>query len=108
MNALTIAITSVVLSLTALAQVPPEQQAQEELSLGTKAYKSANYEAAIEHFHRAELLDPSLCKAKLYLATHMPKTMCRVWIRKTMWRLRRNQSTVIRPHSNVIRAASTR
>lgn len=69
MNAFTILITSFVLSITALAQVPPEQQAQEELSLGTKAYKSANYEAAIEHFHRAELLDPGLCKAKLYLAT---------------------------------------
>ena len=69
MNALTIAVTSIVLSLTALAQVPPEQQAQQELSLGAKAYKSANYEEAVEHFQRAEMLDPGLCKAKLYLAT---------------------------------------
>lgn len=69
MNILVIAITSVVLSLTALAQVPPEQQAQQELGLGVKAYRNADYEEAIEHFHRAELLDPGLCKAKVYLAT---------------------------------------
>ena len=69
MKAFTILIMSFVVSIAVLAQIPPEQQAQEELSLGTKAYKSANYEEAIEHFHRAELLDPGLCKAKLYLAT---------------------------------------
>jgi len=69
MNALIIAITSVVLSLTGLAQVPPDQQAREEMSLGVKAYRNADYDEAVEHFHRAELLDPGLCKAKVYLAT---------------------------------------
>jgi Flp pilus assembly protein TadD len=69
MNALTVALTSVVLSLAALAQVPPDQQAREELKLGVRAYKNANYDEAVQHFHRAELLDPGLCNAKLYLAT---------------------------------------
>jgi len=69
MNALTTAVTSVVLSLTALAQIPPGQQAREELNLGVKAYRNADYEEAVEHFHRAELLDPGLCTAKVYLAT---------------------------------------
>ena len=69
MKAFRLFITSLFLSLTCFAQVLPAQQAREELNLGVRAYKNAEYDDAIQHFQRSELLDPGLCNTKLYLAT---------------------------------------
>jgi tetratricopeptide (TPR) repeat protein len=44
-------------------------KARDQLNKGVQAYKSANYEQAIEHFKNAVELDKSLKTAKLYLAT---------------------------------------
>ena len=63
MNAFRLFITSLVLTLTCFAQVPPAQQAREELNLGVRAYRGGNYDEAIQHFQRSELLDSGLCIA---------------------------------------------
>lgn len=44
-------------------------KARDQLNKGVQAYKSANYEQAIEHFKTAVYLDSDLKVAKLYLAT---------------------------------------
>jgi len=44
-------------------------KARDQLNKGVQAYKSANYETAIDHFRNAVRLDPQLKVAKLYLAT---------------------------------------
>jgi len=44
-------------------------RARDQLNKGVKAYRSANYEQAIEHFKTAVFLDSDLKVAKLYLAT---------------------------------------
>jgi tetratricopeptide (TPR) repeat protein len=44
-------------------------KARDQLNKGVKAYRSANYEQAIEHFKTAVFLDSDLKVAKLYLAT---------------------------------------
>jgi tetratricopeptide (TPR) repeat protein len=44
-------------------------KARDQLNKGVQAYKSANYEQAIEHFKNAVSLDSGLKVAKLYLAT---------------------------------------
>jgi len=44
-------------------------KARDQLNKGVQAYKSANYEQAIDHFRNAVRLDPQLKVAKLYLAT---------------------------------------
>jgi tetratricopeptide (TPR) repeat protein len=44
-------------------------KARDQLNKGVQAYKSANYEQAIEHFKNAVFLDNDLKVAKLYLAT---------------------------------------
>ena len=44
-------------------------RARDQLNKGVQAYKSAKYEAAIEHFRQAVELDPKLINARLYLAT---------------------------------------
>jgi tetratricopeptide (TPR) repeat protein len=44
-------------------------RARDQLNKGVKAYRSANYEQAIEHFKTAVFLDNDLKVAKLYLAT---------------------------------------
>lgn len=51
------------------AQVDPRASARQELNLGVQAYKSAQFDDAIEHFKRAALLDPEMKNAHLYLAT---------------------------------------
>ncbi|HEY6272061.1 MAG TPA: tetratricopeptide repeat protein [Terriglobales bacterium] len=43
--------------------------ARDQLNKGVQAYRSANYEQAIEHFKNAVALDDDLKVAKLYLAT---------------------------------------
>lgn len=52
---------------TAIAQ--KSASACEELNLGQQAYREAKYDAAIEHFRNATVLDPQLVVAHLYLAT---------------------------------------
>src|SRR5215467_6919717 len=44
-------------------------RARDQLNKGVQAYKSANYEQAIDHFQNAVGLDSDLKVAKLYLAT---------------------------------------
>ncbi len=44
-------------------------RARDQLNKGVRAYKSANYEQAIEHFKNAVTYDEDLKVAKLYLAT---------------------------------------
>ena len=44
-------------------------QARDQLNKGVQAFKGAKYEEAIDHFQKAENLDPSLEMAKTYLAT---------------------------------------
>lgn len=44
-------------------------KARDQLNKGVNAFKSAQYEEAIDHFQRAVALDPTLPMAQLYLAT---------------------------------------
>ena len=44
-------------------------RARDQLNKGVQSYRSAQYDAAIEHFKNAVSLDPSLSVAGLYLAT---------------------------------------
>lgn len=44
-------------------------RARDQLNKGVQAYKSARYDAAIDHFQQAVELDPSLPMTRLYLAT---------------------------------------
>lgn len=44
-------------------------KARDQLNKGVRAYKSAQFNEAIEHFKTAIQLDPTLINAKLYLAT---------------------------------------
>jgi len=44
-------------------------RARDQLNKGVQSYRSAQYDAAIEHFKNAVTLDPNLAVARLYLAT---------------------------------------
>ena len=44
-------------------------RARDQLNKGVQSYRSAQYDAAIEHFKNAVSLDPNLSVARLYLAT---------------------------------------
>jgi tetratricopeptide (TPR) repeat protein len=44
-------------------------KARDELNKGVRAYKGGDFETAIEHFQRANELDPTLLNARIYLAT---------------------------------------
>lgn len=44
-------------------------KARDELNKGVRAFKSGDFETAIEHFQRANELDPTLLNARVYLAT---------------------------------------
>lgn len=44
-------------------------RARDELNKGVRAYRAAQFQAAIEHFKKAIEYDPSLINARLYLAT---------------------------------------
>lgn len=44
-------------------------RAREWLNAGVQAFKQGNFDKAIEDFKQAEILDPSLLNARLYLAT---------------------------------------
>jgi tetratricopeptide (TPR) repeat protein len=63
-----IGITSPICS----AQLPDtgsKIRARDRLSAGVQAFKSGEYDQAIEDFRQAKALDPSFLKARLYLAT---------------------------------------
>jgi tetratricopeptide (TPR) repeat protein len=60
-----IAVAAALLSATGCQML----KARDQLNKGVQAYKSANYEQAIEHFKNAVSLDDRLKVAKLYLAT---------------------------------------
>jgi len=49
--------------------VRAQSASENELKLGTQAYKAAKYEEAIRHFERAVVDDPFNIRAHLYLAT---------------------------------------
>jgi tetratricopeptide (TPR) repeat protein len=49
--------------------------AQDEISRGVKAFKSAHYDEAVAHFQKAVELDPGSNLAKLYLATALAQNV---------------------------------
>jgi len=57
------------LAVACVAQDEAKTAAQAELNSGVKAYKTANYEEAIDHFNKAVSLDPEFMLARQYLAT---------------------------------------
>lgn len=61
----TAALSSLLPFLTGCAKL----EARNQLNEGVESYKNAKYEEAIEHFQRAQRLDPTLQMASLYLAT---------------------------------------
>jgi tetratricopeptide (TPR) repeat protein len=69
-NATRLALPLALLCLvTILVSYTQAQNASAELDRGVAAYKEGNYKEAIDHFQNAVSLDPSLLKARLYLAT---------------------------------------
>ena len=58
-------LTLLVLSLSGCNKL----RARDELNKGVAAFKTAQYQAAIDHFQKAAQADPSLSSAQLYLAT---------------------------------------
>jgi tetratricopeptide (TPR) repeat protein len=57
------------LSLLTMVTGCSKLQARDQLIKGVQAYKNARFEEAIDHFQKAENLDPTLANAPLYLAT---------------------------------------
>src|SRR4030095_9727418 len=45
------------------------QESRQELNLGVRSFKNAQYQQAIEHFSNAAKLDPKFATAYLYLGT---------------------------------------
>lgn len=62
-----LAVLAVMASLTGLGC--DRLRARDQLNKGVQSYRSAQYDAAIEHFKNAVSLDPNLSVAGLYLAT---------------------------------------
>src|SRR5690349_14355535 len=58
-----------VVALFAPALLAQSTNAEEQVKLGVKAYQSASYAEAAEHFSTAVRLDPGYLNARLYLAT---------------------------------------
>jgi tetratricopeptide (TPR) repeat protein len=57
------------LSLLTMVTGCSKLQARDQLIKGVQAYKNGKFEEAIDHFQKAEQLDPTLANAPLYLAT---------------------------------------
>ncbi len=70
-TALAVVLAGMVFSMSGCRQL----EARNQLNKGVDAYKSAQYEAAIDHFQRAAELDPNLAMAKTYLATAMAQNV---------------------------------
>ena len=68
-NFLVLAGLVTALAVACVAQDEAKTAAQAELNSGVKAYKTANYEEAIDHFNKAVSLDPEFMLARQYLAT---------------------------------------
>jgi tetratricopeptide (TPR) repeat protein len=62
-------LAAAVLSLLTTVTGCSKLQARDQLIKGVQAYKNARFEEAIDHFQKAEQLDPTLENAPLYLAT---------------------------------------
>jgi tetratricopeptide (TPR) repeat protein len=69
--ALGVVLAGMVFSMSGCRQL----EARDQLNKGVDAYKSAQYEAAIDHFQRATQLDPTLAMAKTYLATALAQNV---------------------------------
>ena len=61
--------TAIFLSAGAQDLTANQQLAREKLQDGVQAYRDAQFDAAVKEFQQAAVLDPSLIKAHLYLAT---------------------------------------
>ncbi len=70
-TALAVVLAGMVFSMSGCRQL----EARDQLNKGVDAYKSAQYEAAIDHFQRATQLDPTLAMAKTYLATALAQNV---------------------------------
>ena len=57
------------LILVVFAAVFPQSNAQDSMNKGVRAFRNADYKAAVEYFKQALDLDPSLTTAEVYLAT---------------------------------------
>ncbi len=70
-TALGVVLAGMVFSMSGCRQL----EARDQLNKGVDAYKSAQYEDAIDHFQRATELDPTLSMAKTYLATALAQNV---------------------------------
>lgn len=64
-----LAILALVVALAGAAAGCAKLQARDNLNKGVQAFKSGNYDGAIQLFQKARELDPTLVTARLYLAT---------------------------------------
>lgn len=62
-------LAAAMVALLALTTGCNRLKARDQLNKGVQAYKSAQYEQAINHFQQAVQFDPTLPMARLYLAT---------------------------------------
>jgi len=69
MNLRTVSLVSAVGALALLSTGCEKLKARDNLNRGVQAFKSAKYNAAVEHFKKATELDPEFETARLYLAT---------------------------------------
>jgi len=64
-----LALISAVASLALVSTGCEKLRARDNLNKGVQAFKTAKYNAAVEHFKKAVELDPNFATARLYLAT---------------------------------------
>src|SRR3954449_6820775 len=69
MNLRTLSLVAAVGSLALLSTGCEKLRARDNLNKGVQAFKTAKYNAAVEHFKKAVDLDPNFPTARLYLAT---------------------------------------
>lgn len=68
-NYLKLSLLALLAGLLLAAAGCKQLQARDQLNRGVTAFKSAQFNEAIEHFQNAIQLDPTLVNAKIYLAT---------------------------------------
>ncbi len=64
-----VTVVAVAAGLAAARRAATKLRARDLLNKGVNAYKSAQFDVAIEDFKQAKDLDPTLTNAQLYLAT---------------------------------------
>ena len=69
MNLRNVSLVAAVGALALLSTGCEKLKARDNLNKGVQAFKSAKYNAAVEHFKKATELDPDFGTARLYLAT---------------------------------------